>query len=158
MPIFISTEQIITYVLLALIILLVLWIIRLEIKIKKIPALKLNENLNQRIDSAQTEIENLKQFKQDSSLSIGAINAELKHTIQGIETVRFNPFKSDGVGGNQSFATAMIDQNGNGVIFSSLYSREKVSVFAKPIKNWNCEYEMSGEEKEVLEKMKNNKK
>jgi len=40
------------------------------------------------------------------------------------------------------------------VVFSSLYSRERMSVFAKPIKNNKSEYELSAEEKEALEKAK----
>jgi hypothetical protein len=42
-----------------------------------------------------------------------------------------------------------IDKN-SGVALSSLYSRERMSVFAKPIKNHKSEYELTTEEKEVL--------
>ena len=35
---------------------------------------------------------------------------------------------------------------------SSLYSRERMSVFAKPIKGGVSEYELSSEEKEALKK------
>ena len=44
----------------------------------------------------------------------------------------------------------MLDEDGNGVVLSSLYSRERMSVFAKPIKNNKSEYELTAEEKEAL--------
>ena len=152
-----STEEIMIYSLIAISFLLILWIIRLEVKIKNIPSVKNNQNLNDQIGALQKNTNILNEFKNATNNKIQSIDVEIDKSIQGIETVRFNPFKGDGIGGNQSFATAMIDNNGNGVVISSLYSREKVSVFAKPIKNWLCEHELSGEEKEVLQMVKLNK-
>ena len=48
----------------------------------------------------------------------------------------------------------MVNEDGDGVVFSSLYSRERMSVFAKPIKNGKSEYELTSEEKNVLDKAK----
>lgn len=157
MQIPIPTEELIIYILTGVSILLILWIIRLEVKIKNIPSVKNNQNLNNQIGGLQKEVNELVSFRNKTIEHFGGIDRELKNTIKGIETIRFNPYKGEGIGGNQSFATALIDDHGNGVVISSLYSREKVSVFAKPIVNWVCEYEMSEEEKEVLNKAKNNK-
>ena len=81
---------------------------------------------------------------------IAVINMKLKKSIRGLETVRFNPFPDQG--SNQSFAIGMLNEEGDGVVFSSLYSRERMSVFAKPVKNKKSEYELSAEEREVLKK------
>ena len=48
----------------------------------------------------------------------------------------------------------MLDEEGDGLVISSLYSRERMSIFAKPIKNNKSEYELSMEEKEALSKAK----
>jgi hypothetical protein len=72
----------------------------------------------------------------------------LKKSIRGLATIRFNPFPDQG--SNQSFAIGMLNEEGDGVILSSLYSRERMSVFAKPVKNKKSEYELTVEEKEVL--------
>lgn len=45
---------------------------------------------------------------------------------------RFNPFGESG--GNQSFAVALLDGKGSGVVLSSLHTREGTRVFAKPVK------------------------
>ncbi len=150
-------EQIIIYALLLISAILIIWIIRLESKINKIPSVKNDIEIKNNVKILQEKVKGLEDFEKQSDKHFERIYSEFKKTIKGIETIRFNPFKGEGIGGNQSFATALIDDKGNGVILSSLYSREKVSVFAKPIKNWGCEYEMSEEEKEVLSKAKTRK-
>lgn len=81
---------------------------------------------------------------------IDNINERLAKALQKIHTVRYNPFRDQG--SNQSFATALMDENGDGVVISSLYSRDKVSVYAKPLKETKSEYELSEEEKEAINK------
>ena len=78
------------------------------------------------------------------------VNSKLRKSIRGLETIRFNPFPDQG--SNQSFAIGMLNEDGDGVVISSLYSRDRMSVFAKPVKNNKSEYELSTEEKEALAK------
>ena len=62
--------------------------------------------------------------------------------------MRYNAFAD--VGGKQSFATAILSEDGNGVVISSMYSRERVNVYAKPINNFSSEYELSKEEVQAI--------
>ena len=62
--------------------------------------------------------------------------------------------RSQALGANQSFATALVNQHGDGVIFSSLYGRERTSVFSKPLKNHTSEHGLSEEEKQAVKKAK----
>ena len=78
------------------------------------------------------------------------LNEKLRKSIRGLDILRFNPFPDQG--SNQSFAIGMLNEDKDGIVISSLYSRERMSVFAKPIKNGKSEYELSDEEKEVLKK------
>ena len=78
----------------------------------------------------------------------------MKKSVQAVSTIRFNPFKGNGSGGNQSFATAFLNEDTDGVVISSIYSREHTSVFSKPINKGVSEYELSGEEKEAIENAK----
>jgi len=70
------------------------------------------------------------------------------HTIQKTSIVRFNPFKD--TGGDQSFAIALLDSNDNGMIISSLFTRQGTRVYSKPIKNGKSKYPLSKEELEAL--------
>lgn len=80
------------------------------------------------------------------------LNGRLRKSLTGFKTVRFNPFPESG--GNQSFAIALINEEGDGMIISSLYTREKTSIFAKPIKKGVAEYELTAEEKKALDEAK----
>ena len=62
--------------------------------------------------------------------------------------VRFNPFED--TGGDQSFAIALIDKQGDGVVISSLHSRKETRVYAKPLKNRESAYPLTEEEKEAI--------
>ena len=54
-----------------------------------------------------------------------------EQTIQHIGLIRFNPF--DDVGGDQSFALALLDGEHKGVVVSSIYSRTGGRIYAKPL-------------------------
>ena len=58
------------------------------------------------------------------------------HTLAGrglsrVGYIRFNPFKD--VGGDQSFAIALLDGKKNGIVLSSLFTREGTRVYSKPV-------------------------
>ena len=149
-----TIEEITLYILLGVSILFVSWFIRLEMKSRDIKVMKNKQSLRNKINSIDEKIEALQQFGDKTIDRFQALENRLEDNIQNVEVVRFNPFKDDGVGGDQSFATTLLNKKGNGVIISSLYTRDKVSVFAKPIENWQSKYELSEEEKDVLNKTK----
>src|SRR3989338_5728958 len=129
-----------------------LWMIITEKRLKRFFLGKKAKDLEDTIIMLQNDVEKLKKAKDGMEKDIAIINTKLKKSIRGLETVRFNPFPDQG--SNQSFAIGMLNEEGNGVVFSSLYSRERMSVFAKPIVNNKSEYELTAEEKKVLEKAK----
>jgi hypothetical protein len=57
-------------------------------------------------------------------------------------------------GGNQSFSTSFVNENGDGVVISSMYSRDRISIFAKPINKFKSQFETTEEEKQVIERAK----
>ncbi len=76
---------------------------------------------------------------------------ELSHyTIQKIGVVRFNPFPD--TGGDQSFAIALLDSLGNGLVLSSLHSRTDTRVFAKQVQDGRSRYALSDEEQDAIRK------
>ena len=144
------------YILVGLIVLLALWVMMLEMRVKKLLVGKDAKSLEDSFVNMKKDLEDYAQFKKDSIEYLKNIEARLKRSLQSVETVRFNPFKGTGSGGNQSFATAFINEKGDGVVISSLYSREHVSVFSKPLKKFESEFEMSEEERNVITKAQEN--
>lgn len=83
---------------------------------------------------------------------IATLMSKMRKRIRNVSTLRFKPFED--AGSTQSFAIAIVDDEQNGVVLSSLYTRERMSVFAKPVKDGKSEYELTNEEKTVLESAK----
>jgi hypothetical protein len=127
-----------------------IWVVVTEKRLKRFFLGKKAKDLEDTITILENEITKLNKSKENIEKEIAVINTKLKKSIRGLETIRFNPFPDQG--SNQSFAIGMLNEEGNGLVISSLYSRERMSVFAKPIKNSKSEYELSTEEKEALKK------
>lgn len=111
-----------------------------------------SKHVGDSIQFLSTNIKDLQSFRSELEKYLASVEKRLRKSIQSVHTVRFNPFKGTGGGGNQSFATAFINEDGDGVVISSLYSREHVSVFSKPVKKKASEFELSAEEHEAIEK------
>jgi hypothetical protein len=137
-----------------IIVILFIWIIWLQNKLGKLLIGK-SKTLDDSMALITKEIAELKKFRTSTEEINKETDARLKRNISGVETIRFNPFKGDGSGGNQSFATAFLNEEKNGVVISSMYSRDHVSIFAKPIKNLISEQgELTNEEKDALNRAK----
>jgi len=143
-----NTLFIITLGLIAIIIFVLIRITILERRLKKLLAGKNAENLEDTISNNVSTIQKMDKRILLIAQEIDNINQRLAKAIQKVHTVRFNPFKDQG--SNQSFATSFLDEKNNGVVISSLYSRDKVSIYAKPVINSKSEYELSEEEKESI--------
>jgi hypothetical protein len=70
--------------------------------------------------------------------------------LQHVGFLRFNPFRD--AGGDQSFALAVADQDGNGVVISSLHSRDVTRVYGKPLAGWASPYPLTEEEGQAIKK------
>lgn len=109
------------------------------------------KNLEDSIQHVRHDLGELKSFRTELESYLRQVEKRLRTSLRSVSTVRFNPWQGSGDGGNQSFATAFMNEEGNGVVISSLYSRERVSVFGKALKNKTSEHELSQEEKEAVE-------
>ena len=63
--------------------------------------------------------------------------------------VKYNAFK--GMGGNLSFAIALLDVNNTGFILNSVHSREGCYLYIKMIEKGETDILLGSEEKEALE-------
>jgi hypothetical protein len=76
------------------------------------------------------------------------IDVALAHTVQGVGLVRFRAFQD--TGGDQSFALALTDGEGTGVVVSALYGRGATRVYAKPVQAWLSPKPLGEEEEQAL--------
>jgi len=98
------------------------------------------------------QAKNLKELDRDIQELFNISNKINNLALRGlykVEMIRFNPFKD--VGGDQSFAIALLNGKNNGLTISSLYTREGARVYAKSIVDGEAEkYPLTDEEKEAI--------
>jgi hypothetical protein len=108
-------------------------------------------SLEETISILSRDMKEMQTFRVELEKYLKQSEMRLRGSVQGVGVVRFNPFK-EGNGGNQSFAAAFLDDTGSGVVLSTLYARDRVGVYAKPLVNSTSTYELSAEEKEAVTK------
>lgn len=102
------------------------------------------EKILTQVDSSGEKIEKLVQQYQK-------LEEEGRFHLKKIGVLRFNPFKD--TGGNQSLVLALLNDENNGLVLSSLYARTGSRWYVKKvIKGKGVELELSKEEEEAIKK------
>lgn len=140
------------YALLCVIAVLIGWVVWLEVRLGRLFRGKKAQSLEHVLIDMGTFMDELDAAHRKIEARMEEMNHRLRRSIQGVETVRFNPFND--AGGNQSFATALLNEEGDGVVISSLYSRDKVSIYSKPVRSHESEFPLTKEENDALAKAK----
>lgn len=70
--------------------------------------------------------------------------------IRHVGLVRFSPFRD--TGSDQSFALALLDGRGDGVVVTALHSRTDSRLYAKPIEHGASSYALTPEERAAMER------
>lgn len=113
-----------------------------------------NGSIEETLAVLARETKELHEFRGEVERYLKLVEARLRGSVSGVGLVRFNPFATEGQGGNQSFAAAFLDEEGSGVVLSTLYARNHVGVYAKPLIQGSSTYELSQEEKEAIAQAK----
>jgi cell division protein FtsL len=149
-----STENLIIIILLAVLIawtiVLQIWLAKVQKKMKiflkgkKVKDLEevISEQLK-RMRGIEGNVNKLFQWNEDLQKIVDI-------SITKVGVVRFNPFKD--TGGDQSFVVALLDSKNNGLVLSSLFTREGTRVYTKPIEKGTSTYNLSNEEQEAIQK------
>lgn len=139
------------YLILGINLLLGVWLLRIELRLKKFLQGNDAKSLEGLISSLSRNVDDLEKFQKEATQAMSLLNEKIATSIRGVGLVRFNPFKGKGFGGDQSFAVALMDVDGNGLVISSLYTHERVSTYAKPLNNFLSKYDLTDEEKKAIE-------
>jgi len=73
----------------------------------------------------------------------------LLSTLKHVGLVRFNAF--DDVGGELSFAAALLDDRGNGLVFSTISGRSETRTYAKMVEQGKSHQALSDEEHQAIQ-------
>lgn len=107
------------------------------------------ETLEDLIVSQMTEIQELRSQDRANKDSIRTVNKNMRASFQKFGMVKYNAFK--GMGGNLSFAFALLDYTNTGFVLNSVHSREGCYLYLKEVDRGETEVLLGNEEKEALE-------
>ena len=74
--------------------------------------------------------------------------SDIAGAVRNVGLVRYDAFED--VGGRLSFSCALLDDNGSGVVMTSINGRHDTRVYAKPVTEGQSPYSLSIEEEEAI--------
>lgn len=107
------------------------------------------ETLEEIIMDQLDDIAELRSQDRANKDAIRTTNKNSRAAFQKFGIVRYNAFK--GMGGNLSFAMAMLDYTNTGFVINSVHSREGCYLYLKEVDRGETEVLLGTEEKEALE-------
>jgi len=144
------------FISLAMALIALIFAIAMHIKVSRIFRSANSSDIEKLLKLHSKTLEDFVRYQAESTLYMKSLDERIKKKMVSAATLRFNPFQGEGTGGNQSFSSVFADEEGNGVVITSMHTRERTNVFAKPLKNWQSEYELTEEEKESIKNSKLN--
>ncbi|MDO7868319.1 DUF4446 family protein [Nocardioides jiangxiensis] len=79
---------------------------------------------------------------------VAALRAEGGFALKHLAVVRYDAFGD--MGGHLSWSLALADDDGNGVVVTSIHGRSEARTYAKSVAGWTCDQPLSPEEDEAL--------
>jgi hypothetical protein len=79
---------------------------------------------------------------------VAALRLEARDALKHLAVVRYDAFGD--MGGHLSWSVALLDDAGHGVVVTSIHGRSEARTYAKSIRDWSCEQQLSPEEEEAL--------
>jgi hypothetical protein len=132
-----------------------IWIIILQINLshfkrrKASPLEKEAESLEKMVFNHEQTIKSLDRDIRELYDISNQINGLAFRGLHRFGVVRFNPFKD--VGGDQSFAIALLNGKNNGIVISSLFTKDGTRIYSKAIAGGKSEkYPLTEEEAEAI--------
>jgi hypothetical protein len=77
---------------------------------------------------------------------------ELRETLQHLAVVRYDAYGE--MSGRLSWSMALLDDNGDGVVLTSINSRNDARSYAKEVKAFESDAKLSPEEEEAIETLR----
>ena len=131
------------------------WINKLDTKYRKFMRGVNGKNIEDLVLGYLDTIDAAKEEAKLTKEKCDMIHQELQGCIQKTSILRYKAFEN--VGSDLSFSISLLDNNNDGFILTGIYGRNDSTTYAKPIDKGLSRYDLSEEEKEVLEKAINKK-
>ena len=109
-----------------------------------------DKNINEMLQEYVKSVDEIKKENNEIERYCQKLDTDSKNYLKNIGLVRYNAYKD--TGSNLSFALAILNEHNTGIVLNGIYGRDTSNIYAKPVVEGNCEYALSKEEKEALDK------
>lgn len=110
------------------------------------------KTLTNALQGIQRSVAELARTQGISKNDIQKLKEASKLSVQHVTLKRFNPFGD--TGGDQSFILALLDGNKDGVVITSLHSRENTRFYVKSVQGGvGIEHPLSDEEQKIISRL-----
>lgn len=106
------------------------------------------EDLEGLLLDLKNQNEMLEEELSEQKTQLKATQVKIREMKSNIAMKRYNAFGERG--NDLSFSLAILDDDNNGIVLTSLYNRENSYIYSKPLQNGQSQYALSPEEKEVI--------
>jgi len=80
---------------------------------------------------------------------VEALRQENSEALRHLSVVRYDAFGD--MGGHLSWSAALLDDNGNGIVLTSIHGRSESRTYAKNVAEWSSDQTLSPEEEEAVD-------
>jgi hypothetical protein len=108
------------------------------------------ENLEGQLNRLLVQMEEWKKQQNDQQFLINRLSQRVAAQCGNLSITRYNAFGD--TGSDLSFSLALLDDEHNGVVITSIFGREESRLYAKPIQTGKSLYNLSEEEHAVVKK------
>lgn len=115
-----------------------------------------NKNLEELLINSIDKIDDMEEITNEVKAMCNKTSDIVTSCVQKVSMQRYKAFED--IGSDLSYSIALLDGNNNGVIITSIYSRNESITYAKPIDNGISRYDLSEEESTVLHQAINSNK
>jgi hypothetical protein len=93
------------------------------------------------VEELRAEVERLRD-------RVKAMNREIADALRHVAVVRYDAFPD--MGGRLSFSAALLDDDGDGLVLTSINGRSETRTYAKGVKGWRSDHQLSPEETQAI--------
>lgn len=100
------------------------------------------------LERSQAAAESLRRDVATLSSDLSSARADLSDALRHVAVVRYDAFED--MGGRMSFSAALLDDAGDGLVLTSINSRQEARTYAKGVKGGASDHSLSQEEQQAI--------
>ncbi len=104
--------------------------------------------IQRRSADTRRRLTTLERHRPAGEADLAAMRADLRQALQHVAVVRYDAFGD--MGGRLSFSAAVIDDHGDGLVFSSIHARGESRTYAKGVVGGTSDATLTPEEQQAL--------